>query len=872
MRITFDEAFDSGTWPGPGAGKAAAGELWVGHSGLLGVLEGLTGLSRIWPSHAARVAALVPRLAAASGFWSASAKTDALSTAERLIDLRDALTLHGWSNGVKSARLKQLASLTLVPELGGSPGERLETLAACVLDFPRLVDQVTLLVPRDSLPVRLGGCLAALEKKGTEVLVAPPPVAAAAKDSDLARAKLRATFAPARDGSLQLVRPFAPLVAADTLAAALAADPETRTLIVGADAVLDQALARHGLPTVGGAGDPSDNAVLQLLPLVVAMGAKPQDPERVVELLTLPTSPVPRRIARRLVRALQSWPAVGSPDWDRALTEGLEEIADVEDRAAAAERLSALFAGTVTSTVFPVTELFTRTQALRTWLLGREAHSENDEASARFGSALIQCAEFEELLRASNATRVTTPQLKLFLERATASVDGSQRYSARAGLSSVGDPGGVAGPVPRIVWWNFTLDSAPGPRGVIWSKAERAALAAGGVRVPSPGEQARSLSLRFRRPLDQATHALWLVCPQAGPDATEAAPHPLWDEVLGALGDSRHARALTLEKPVVTSPLPERKRRPLPLPQPRPTWQTKHKLKKRELESPSSVEALLGCAFHWTLRYVGDLKSGQTAELSAEKQLLGKLAHEVVGQTLAARPASPAAAGADAEKRFATLGPSLAAPLFLPGRDAERGEALRAARAAAFQLALLLDDGWKVDSVEQPYRGKALGTELEGRLDLVLKKGATRAVVDLKWSGERYRRETLEAGAAVQLAAYAELLRQAGADDVPVGYFILVSQALLSADKRLATKSSALTVTHDAASTWASAEQAWKAAWKQAASGTLSAPGVTAGALEQSGRDEAGELAIAPPCKFCDYAGLCGRLYGVIAEDADGED
>ena len=109
MQLSFDESFDSGTWPGPGGGKASVGEAWVGHSGFLGVLEGLTGLGRSWPSRVARVAALVPHVTATPGFWSASAKTDALSTAERLVELRDQLTLHGWSGPVGSARLDALA-------------------------------------------------------------------------------------------------------------------------------------------------------------------------------------------------------------------------------------------------------------------------------------------------------------------------------------------------------------------------------------------------------------------------------------------------------------------------------------------------------------------------------------------------------------------------------------------------------------------------------------------------------------------------------------------------------------------------------------------------------------------------------------------
>ena len=66
-------------------------------------------------------------------------------------------------------------------------------------------------------------------------------------------------------------------------------------------------------------------------------------------------------------------------------------------------RPSSGLTGSVTSAVFPVAELFARTQALRTWLIGREQNAADDEGRARFGAALIQCAELDELLRASGA-------------------------------------------------------------------------------------------------------------------------------------------------------------------------------------------------------------------------------------------------------------------------------------------------------------------------------------------------------------------------------------------------------------------------------------------------------------------------------------
>lgn len=878
MHLVFDESFDTGFWPGPGgapSGKslgAAVGEAWVGHSGFLGILEGLTGLGRSWPSRVSRVATLVPRVTSTKGFWSASAQTDALSTAERLMQLRDELTLHGWVGPVGSARLDALAGLVLVPELGGSPGERYGELASTLREFPRVIDRVTLLLPRASLPKRLRECLDVLEKKGTAIATDEPKRAGAPKGSDLLHAKSGARFSPKGDGTVQLVRPFAPMMAADAVAAALAAEPEPTTVVIGADAVLDQALARHGLPTVGGAGDPSDNALLQLLPLVLAMGHAPQDPQRVVELLTLADSPVPRSLARRLVRALQEWPAVGSPDWDQALKEGLEAIEDAKAREKYRARIGAIFTGVVTSSSYPRTELSARIQLLRQWLLGRQGHADGDDARSRVDAAVIQCNELERLLDNAALASVPAAQLKLFLEDATASVDGAARYPACAGLRAVADPGGVAGPVERALWWGFTADSAPAPRGTIWSRAELAALDKAGVRVPSAGEQAGSLAARFRRPLEQATQSLWLVCPERGADGSDCAPHPLWDEVVGLIEKGGHASAMTMEAPRVKKALAHKKRPALALPAARVGWNSGKKLEKRKVESPSSLERMLGCTFGWALQYAGGLEGGQTAALASDALLLGKLAHEVISRTLKTEPATPKAAAALAEKLFNELGPKLAAPLFLPGRDAERAQSLRAARDTAAQLAELFASGWRLDEVEKQYEGRALGTMLAGRADLVLKKGKTRAVLDLKWSGDKCRRESVERGVALQLAAYAELVRQSGATDVPVGYFIILGQTMLSADKRLAPDGDALSATHDPAETWKAIQSAWQAAWERVAGGQLTAPGAASDAPKKSEHGDEG-LVVAPGCRFCSFDGLCGMRYGSTdAEDDDGED
>ena len=92
MRIIFDPAFDQGYWPGPLSDcNAVSGELWLGPSGMLGVLETMTGLSGPPVPQALRAAELVPDVRSISGFWSLSAQVDPFGTAKRVLQWRDLL-------------------------------------------------------------------------------------------------------------------------------------------------------------------------------------------------------------------------------------------------------------------------------------------------------------------------------------------------------------------------------------------------------------------------------------------------------------------------------------------------------------------------------------------------------------------------------------------------------------------------------------------------------------------------------------------------------------------------------------------------------------------------------------------------------------
>ena len=132
-------------------------------------------------------------------------------------------------------------------------------------------------------------------------------------------------------------------------------DDLSGTVVVGGDEVLDNALHRYGLPTIGAPRAPGSESLLQILPLVIALGWAPQDPHVALELLSLPESPVPHGIANRLIEALRQWPAIGSDDWNGKLASGIEAIPDEDRRKRVRERLAVLFSPGAEGDEFPAT-------------------------------------------------------------------------------------------------------------------------------------------------------------------------------------------------------------------------------------------------------------------------------------------------------------------------------------------------------------------------------------------------------------------------------------------------------------------------------------------------------------------------------------
>ena len=896
MRILFGWHLDGPCWPETFAGTGASLDTdVVGPAGLVRHLETRLGLAGPEVSPALRIAQYLARLRAVDDgrcFFSRSLAADGWSVARMLLGWRDSLVEAGWTGAIPGGgpRLDALAEVERAPgALAPGQGERLHTIleALNALRRPPLPD-LRLATPEELLPEAWRGLLRRLEACGTAVRPCRQPEPAA--DGDLAALARRLTGDPGEpawrdDGSVTVLEADDEWLAVEAVAGWLAAslgdtpDGNHGVVVIRGQRtmLLDEACHRLGLPRVGGAGRSRWRAAVQVLSLAFAAAWDPIDVHRLMELLTLPQSPIPTGVAEAFAAALQEAPGIGSPAWQEAwrtagerrrarLAERGLDGADLARRLAEEERdwrgwLEAPRFDEADGIPAPAATALCR--RVGTWAAGR----------ARLGDEMLatvaaQAEALAEVVAASGLARIPKPQIDRMLDSVIADGAAIPAGGAEAAPWTVVDgPGQIWGAARAVLWWGF-LDPGVAAPAAPWSAAERAALAAAGC-LPEPATNAlRREAWAWRLPILNAAERLVLVKPRkiAGEPATA---HPLWHEMEPLLRDRGCAVQASILLRAERVPLAGRVVERAALdgmqpPKPRRLWRVPAgAVPVREKESATSLNRLLGCPFAWALQYGAGVRPGALRRIPDGSRLVGTLAHAVLAELFTERPVwAPDAAAGRADALFDRLLPVLAAPLLRPGQGLELGRARTAVAAAARTLAGLIEDaGLTVRGCELPYETTHAGAvTLDGTLDMLLEDGARRPVIlDLKWSGsDKHRRLEIAEGRAIQLAVYARLVADRMQDgegpSVPAGYFMLAQQRLLFTAPT-PFPAHAHVPGSDLPDVWRKVWDSRRHQLDRLHGGEIVAPGIP-----DSGDDTAGPPAIllSPPCRICDYGRLCG--------------
>ncbi len=917
MNIVFGFDLDGVCWS---ERPAAIGQVRTGPLGLLGILETRLGLGRpdIHPVH--RIDATVRRIQSTdweSAYYGASFRADAWSTARQLLSWRDELMEAGWDgrpfeNG--SPRLDGLAALEQAGvRLPSGRADRLQALLSSLREGARVDGlKVRMADPPGFLPQVWQELFLRLEEQGASVETVPTP---GVPDDDREPGNLGVVqkalsgqensreLCPS-DDSLVLLRAENEWEAAEQLALWLAAGQQENqgvTIVCGMDtSVLDGVLHRQGLPRLGRSEPSRWRELQQVLPLLLANGWAPLDIRLLAQLLSMSNPVFPRWMCRRLLRAMGEEPGTGGRAWEKAV-DGIRETIEkdlrekgVADASRQADdtvgQLQDLLVGDRfdPNTGIPEEKLRERCDRLIYWF-GWQA---DDDPMLR--EVVHHARELQALSKGKgHISRVA-------LERMLDTIIGAgsrapDRPEEVAPWQVVDHPAQVIDPCDVVVWWGFNDPLSMPP--TWWSDSERTVLEAAGVLVEHSGAFRRREARGWSRGILAARKQFIGVTVQQL-DGELAYHHPLWDAICQAAARADGGRSEADVEAVLVRDCrpddgseeglfagrqhPKRAVTPaLPVVREAVRRVQAGTIARPQKMSYSQMSTLIGCPMKWALQYHGGLKVPGEQDIPEGNRMIGTLCHRIVEELYGegGRHWLPDEARNEAFILYDRLVPALASELLLDGRHIENRRCRQAVAGAIGHLVTAINRyRLQVEAAEIPLERAQSGLVFAGFADLLLRDPQGHPfILDLKWTtSAKYRHQEVEDGQALQLAAYAWMLRgkEAEADRIHTGYFMLAQGRLLSDSPLLGED--ALTPACSQEDTWTRGMAAMEDALERLAGGVVEARGVEEFQVQQdTGQKDdrlrrqlseavwqKGLLYQRPPCGFCDFGTLCGLTGG----------
>ena len=868
-RIRFGMFLDGAQWSDS---PASLGELTLGPAGLLDFLETRLGLTAPTVHPAIRINQYMAKMTevdAETIWFHRSFSRDPWATAEQLLCWRDELSEAGWTG----TELKSSNRLAAISDIGKSTlpllpgfGDRLQVVIKALTDSPNLdIAKIELIEPKNDLPPMWQKIIAGLNAGGIEIVEALE-----AEGGVLSRIN-----------GITMLQANNEWEAAEAVATWLAADPEANkevTIACGAGTrLLDQALTKRGLPTLGVNDSTAWRPYIQLLPMAMANIWMPIDIDRLVDLLSLPISLIRRNEASYLLQAIAAEPGVSGDKWLEALekirtayinkaTDGLPEKATraiIDEAAKHADFID--------------------------YLLVRNRYSEDEDAKTL--TVADRCYQVIRILEKSRglipeyATAVKQAEVMLeiangrqtidkkLLERVVSSVaapvpSGSEIRQVGS-WRVISDPRQVVAPAETLVWWGF---NEPADKALTyWTNEERLELAKTGSEPEEHTAVRNREALAVRSTLQRTRKHAILVCPlQINGEAV--AYHPLWDEITKDVETDdkpitkasailkkgtwdfaeRNVEFIESEREIF-DPAPEQHKIPVGL------------FKRPETNSPSQMGTMISCPYSWALQYQAKIRPAFSLDAPAENQMKGTFCHRIAEEVLGIQrlQTDPEAARTEAHKIYDKLVSQMAAPMLVKGR-ARKNKRLRDAMGdAVASLATILNErGLTVVETEMEHR-KSLsdGTVFRGVIDMVAEDAAgSKFVVDLKWTGSAKKKdEEIKEKRALQLAGYTWLLKPDDRDDeIGGGYYLLAQDDFFHGN--------------DFSGTWQDSLASWETRAKQIDAGRLTVTGIVKenikaadGLTENKTTDALKEVFGAEGllyretfCRYCDYTVLCG--------------
>ncbi len=778
------------------------GAYYAGPSKLLLWLEGQLGLKgyrnntaylRIELYRQALGQHLAETDQATAPFFETSFAADRFATAEALLAWRDELLLAGWDFAGADGLPPRLRDLALVetffqkklqdPELGVQAAGFADRFGQ-VLDLLKnrsiALDKILLYEPVHLQSPVLQRVLAVFQQQNIEIEeveirggTAPSTrlgklqngTDAGEKGENLTTFKKLSNLEEGTN--LAILRARRDSDAATFLAQTLRENPDYRPtfLIPEMNLLLEQNLVNEGFAPMGVLSASLARPSLQVLKLAPAFMWEPVDVFKIMEFVTLPVKPLESGLALEIARVLAEKPGLFSDNWFAAVFSYLERA---EVPGVARDQYDFWF----DRRRYPADGTAPKRDAVALYgYLHEWALIYYEESGSNNPSLLVlaeQARRIRELLETLPEQRIGF----LELERIVRTIyEPSPMQLAPAEVGSFAyahQPGAFAEPVDDLVWWNCVFENATPPPDK-WQKEERKFLENQGIELETSRQQSQRKQLLQMRPVLQSSRSLLLVIPEQV-DGAEAVPPLLLSDIEAIFGDGTKDFSFHLERENDRARFAEWLKMPAQesiatrsAARPRPQIQLSNPglLSESEYETPTNLDSLFYYPHRWFFRQKLRLYRSSLLSVTGDNTLLGSLAHRFFEKLLKENLTGldRRALNEWVENEASTLLPREGATLLLYGREPERMAFLNKVKNAAWSLvSLLRNNGWEVENTEMELEGRFVGMPVRGKADLVLRRGDEQAIIDLKWSGVKRRKELIQNGEDLQLVLYAHLL------------------------------------------------------------------------------------------------------------------
>jgi len=784
----------------------AVGAVHLGPAGLLQFLELHLGINNADRNAIQRIFQYHEHLQKnkESSFYKKSFEANHLDSAATLLTWRDELKLGGWDFKADKTTPKRLADLAKT-ESQLEPGfaDRYQQVYQLINNNrPLPLEQIVLHEPFDLLPPFYQQLFSLFKQSGIKVedenaRNKPNHLPEINQQSDIHLLKhmvLNKHHPQKRnelqkDGSIQILQFGEQLSAANAVAALIEQDPLFRPVIINesADTSLALALRERGIPYTGQALHAVSHPDLQLLAVMPVWLWKPYAPQQLLDFLLCPFNIFPERLCLQWADLVAESPGICQESWFENIERYTAKIDDEKARLKPADRLHYLLhAGVEQQQRIPVHKIADYYQYFYNIFNARCALTKDEQEQSRLTRLCGAFKSFIAILEDYPEEDLDSLGLQQLVNLVLKPVS-IVPYEKEAGsLHEISGPGLLAGDCQDLLWFGFTASQSTHAIWSHWSGEELDWLARRNVHLDSGKVIAKRQFYFLTQWLRFVKRRVIFIIPSVVNGETGQSHS--FQPFLDACFDKLHEVTLHIEQPGHVQLLKNEKVKTdhvqfSPVPNFPGYWnlQNSHLLNKREKpESFNSLQKLLKYPYQWVLTYKAALQRGRTFCLPALPMFYGNLSHEIFQRLLMMMDIfsiNPE----ELKSRYTKLALDLIEQKGLLLHTTGQEEVLRAFREYLFEKFLVLlqhikSNGWTVEDCEIT-RSRMFGDEnIEGRCDLLLtrKKGKEiqKAVVDLKYQGERKYRLLMTGTEDLQLAIYSKIFHPV-AQHCPTAYFII---------------------------------------------------------------------------------------------------